>query len=258
MRIALLLCAIVAWTTLALCSEKHGKTTVSGTVVLADDSSRVPGATVLFQSSDGHDFRATTNQVGEYEVALDAMKEYTVTVAGRQLCQVHRPPFLAKSGAALELNFASTICGFIDRVVVVPRNIAHNDNRFYYLPYYPSDDKGYPYWFFEEAISMAADKERWAVVAFGSRTDKGQISYGPFRIRAHTSGGPIFLPVTISFDTYTIRADGAVLDRKANTIKAEGNVNIENGTASSARSESCIMVPLSIEQPSPQACNARH
>jgi hypothetical protein len=252
-RTALVLSAIVACNALALCSDRPGQTTVSGTVVLAEDSSRVAGARVLFQGSDGRNFKATTNQVGEYEVVLDAMKEYTLSVGGQQLCQLHRPAFLAKPGSALRFNFSSSICGIIDGVLIVPPGVAHNDNRPYYRAYCPSDDKNYPYWSFEEGIPLRNENDGWIVIAFGSRVDEGKVRYGPFRMRQHVPGTPLFLPVTISFDTYTIRADTAVLDRRGGVLKAEGHV--EDGTASSAKSQSCVSIALSAEQPRPEMCS---
>lgn len=255
MRKTLIFSAIIACNALAMCSDKPHQAIVSGTVVRAEDSSRVPGAWVLFQGSDGHDFKATTNQVGEYEVVLGATKEYTLSVGGQQLCQLHRPAFLAKPGSVLTFNFASPLCGFIDGVRIVPPGVAHNDNRPYYLAYYPSEDKNYPFWPFEESIPLNNENDRWLVIAFGSRIDQSRVRYGPFRVRQHFPGAAALLPVTISFDTYTIRADNAVLDRKSKTLEAEGHVSIEDGTASPAKSESCVLISLRTEQPRPEMCS---
>jgi hypothetical protein len=248
--------AIVIGFTLPLLGAGSGEsdTKVSGTVsVLTDVPERVNGARVWFLRSDGQTVEATSNEVGEYEVFLRPGYDYTVTVGSKQLCDIHRPPFRPKLGDNLRFDFTTTICGFIDGVISVPPGLKPNDTRPYYRSYYRSSyDKRAPYWFFEESIAFGKEKDRWLVIAFGARDGDTQIRYGPFHSGEYPTKS--VLPVAIRFDTYTVQADAAVLDPKARTLRAEGNVSVADGGSSPPRAASCILLRLDDAKAHLQKC----
>jgi hypothetical protein len=238
--------AIVIGFTLPVLGAGSGEkdTKVSGIVsVLTDVPERVKGAKVWFLRSDGQTVEATANEVGEYEVLLRPGYDYTVTAGSKQLCEIHRPPFRAEPGVNLRFDFTTTICGIIDRTVSVPSGLKPNDNRPYYRPYYRSSyDKRAPYWFFEEGIAFGKEKDQWLVIAFGAREGDKEIRYGPFHFGEYPTKS--VLPVAIRFDTYTVQADAAVLDPKARTLRAEGNVSVADGGSSPPHAASCVVLRL--------------
>jgi hypothetical protein len=170
-RAALVFCVVFASSLLSFCSGGPTDVKVSGTVYVLDDNTAVvPGAIVSFLRSDGQKVKVATNQIGEYEALLENGYDYTMTVAGRQLCEIHRPPFRPRRGSVLKFDFTTTICGIIDGVSQGPRDSRPNDDRFFYRPYYRSSyDSRVPYWFFEESIALGKEEDPWLVVAFGER-----------------------------------------------------------------------------------------
>ena len=257
-RVVILCCAILAWAGLSFCSGGHAAANVSGTVsVLDDDIAVVPGAIVSFLRSDGQKVKATTNQAGKYEVVLDPGYDYTMSVAGQELCEMHRPPFRPRRASALKFDFTTTICGTIDGVFRGESNSKPNDDRRFYRHYYRSSyDPRVPYWFFEESVPFGKAEDSWLVVAFGERDgDQQRVRYGPFRLPHHIPGfAPNRLPVTIRFDTYTVQADGVELDEKTKTLKAEGRVLVSDGLKNPSREASCVVFDLSRTEPFPKQC----
>jgi hypothetical protein len=212
--------------------EPDAKAKVSGSVsLLRDTSAPMPLVAVWFHRSDGQNFRAITNSVDAYELFLDPGYDYTVTAGGDQLCAIHRSVFRPKPGSAFKFDFTTTMCGHIEYRVVgePPSDLKKNDNRLLFRQYYRSSyDRNVPCWFFEETIALGESKDdQWLVVAFGQRDGDAQVKYGPFRVPKF----PIScLPVTISFDTYTVQADSAVFDQKNRTLQVEGDVLVADGT----------------------------
>src|SRR4029077_10212864 len=167
--------------------EPDGKAKVSGSVyLLRDAAAPMPLATVWFHRSDGENFRAITNNVGAYEIVLDAGYDYTVTAGSDQLCASHRPVFRPKPGSALKFEFTTTTCGNIEyRVIGEPAsNLKKNDNRLLFRRYYRSSyDPNVPYWFFEQSIALGeSEDDQWLVVAFGQRDGGGEGKKGPFLV----------------------------------------------------------------------------
>jgi len=236
--------------------EPDAKAKVSGSVyLLRDTAAPMPLVAVWFLRSDGEKFKATTNNVGAYEILLDPGYDYTVTAAGNQVCAIHRPVFRPKPGSALKFDFTTTMCGNIEyRVVGEPRSdLKKNDNRLLFRQYYRgSYDPNVPYWFFEESIAVGESKDDlWLVVAFGQRDGDAQVKYGPFRVPKFPVSR---LPVTISFDTYTVQADSAVFDQKNRTLRVEGDVLVADGTNDPPRKASCVLLDLRKTQPLPTVC----
>jgi hypothetical protein len=113
-----------------------------------------------------------------------------------------------------------------------------------------------PYWFFEECIPYGKEGRRM-VIAFGERSGEGLVNYGPFRVRSQIPGlPPISLPVTVSFDTYTITADSVTVDSKAHRLKAEGFVSVTAGSLAETTNSHLIIMPLADSQPSIAPCQS--
>lgn len=223
---------------------------VSGTIsVLTRDHARVSGAKVWFQRNDGQTFVATTNEIGEYETLLTSGYDYTITIAGKQLCAIHRPSLKPKPGSRLRFDFTTTYCGDIGvRMTGQPSVAGPNDNRPYYRHYYETPS---PHWFFEESLARGEHPNRDLVMAFGTRKGNSQIEYGPFHIRGYPQS---LLPVTISFDTYTVQADAATLNQESRVMTALGHVLVADGSDSQPRTAACVMLRLDDPELHPQAC----
>jgi hypothetical protein len=257
MRVVMVCCAVLG-PVVSFWSPGHADAKVSGTVYVFDgDTAVVPGATVSFLRSDGQSVKVTTNQLGEYEVLLDPEYDYTMAVAGQQLCAMHRPPFRALRGSALKFDFRTTICGIIDGVFVRGSDSKPHDDRFLYRQYYRSAyDSHAPYWFFEESVALGDGDYPWVVVAFGERDeDQHGVSYGPFRIPPNIMKLAKYrLPVTIRFDTYTVQANGVKLDQKTRILRAEGGVLIADGLNDQPPEATCVLFDLSRKEPRPAQC----
>jgi hypothetical protein len=251
MRTVAWVSAVIGLLALSAGSQTKGDAEISGIVSeLTDGLTRVSEAKLLFRRSDGQTVVAITNRFGEYHVHLDPGYNYTVSLTADQLCSSHRPEFHPLPGQILKFDFTTTRCGYIDtRVQSHPgaTGLKPNDNRLYYRLYY---DTPSPRWFFEQSITFGRGAAREMLIAFGKRDGNARVRYGPFHNREYPQS---VLPVVVSFDTYTIRADSVVLDSRTRILRAEGNVSLADGT-SQTRTESCVMLRLDEAEPEPHQC----
>jgi len=106
--------------------------------------------------------------------------------------------------------------------------------------------------YYEESFSLGKSHHRTLIIAFGKRR-KGYvlIEYTPLPSREHPE---YRLPVTISFGTYTLKADGAMLDRRTRVLRAEGHVYVADGTDSPPHTVSCVALQLDDTEPKLQPC----
>ncbi len=226
-----------------LFAENPGNVIVSGTVsVLLDSPERVNAAKVIFRDADGQIVQVTANKIGEYVASLSAERDCTVTVEGASICPIHRPAFRPKGATQLRFDFVTTICGTIDSIQIGSQ-IPESDNfRHYYHTLTP-------HWFFEESLPLQED-HRSLIIAFGSQEQgSDSIIYGPFHIPGYAG----VLPVIVSFGTYTIQGEKAMLNRKSQTLKVIGNVTTEDGSAVHARVDDCEIVTFK-DEPHFQTC----
>ncbi len=251
MRTVALVCAVIGLLALSLGSQGKSYAEISGIVSeLTDGLTRVNGAKLFFRRSDGQTVVTTTNKSGEYHVSLDPGYSYTVSLTADQLCSSHRPEFRPVPGQIVKFDFTTTRCGYIDTRIHPnpgPTGLKPNDNRLYYRLYYETPS---PHWFFEQSIAFGRDPAQELLIAFGKRDGSMQVRYGPFHNREYPQS---VLPVVVSFDTYTIRADSVVLDSRTRILRAEGNVSVADG-GSQARTESCVMLRLDDTEPEPHRC----
>ncbi|HTY85590.1 MAG TPA: hypothetical protein VMB19_15325 [Silvibacterium sp.] len=119
-------------------------------------------------------------------------------------------------------------------------------NRYYRYPYHD-----------EETFDFGPNPTHKLMLAFGIFNQKdGKVTYESLPVPAPPP--PItprnYLPVTISFDTYTITATTVVLDRKTRELRADGTVWIADGSSSPPRLVSCAVVRLDDAEPQVHEC----
>jgi hypothetical protein len=180
---------------------------------------RLSFAKIEFRSADGATVTTTANDFGEYTVSLDAGLDYTITVTAMGFCPAHRPFVRLNAGRAIKFDFIlTTICPG-DRIVWGGDKENRDDLYFASsIPYY-----------FEESLALGKNHGRCLIIVFGTRR-KGQdlieyaslpITHDRVVVAVPFQGPGIHLPVTISFDTYTVRSETAVLDRKTRVLEAQ-------------------------------------
>lgn len=238
-RVCLFVSTMLFWAVLALYAEDNARAKVSGTLfLLRDKHARLGGTKVVFRPTDGTAVEVVSNQVGEYEAFLKEGKDYTVSLVSHGLCNIHRPLFRVKYGAVLRFDFTTTFGQNIG--LVLEQSSVHP---------YPTNELPFCD---EEAVPLGKSHERSLVLGFGMYSKDGTTSrYDGLPVTGKSGSR---LPVTISFDTHTIRADTVLLDRKARVLRAEGNVSTADGTAAAPQAASCVMLRLSDVYPHPQPC----
>ncbi len=179
---------------------------------------RLPGARITFQPENGDPLETLTDGKGEFSISLPANVNYTITVESRGLVPVHRPPFRVKPGTTLKFDFRL--------IIQASENFSRGEDRFHY------DGNVF-------------------IVFYGSREFEDGLTstrYGALRIIDN------LLPVTLSFDVYTIRSDGAFLDQKTGVFQAKGNVLVEDGSGTPPQKASCTVVHPATPVPRIEPC----
>jgi hypothetical protein len=212
---------------------------------------------VEFRSADGDGLErkvaTVTNAIGEYTVLLEPGLAYAVTVAARGFCPAHRPSFRLTQGSAVSFDFTLTIqCPGDLTVVEDPGVVGALDKESSDDAYFAYFASGIPYYFEEDIARAESRRAGNLIIAFGTRR-KGhdRVEYASLPIKGHPETR---LPVSISFGTYTVRADKAVLDRKSWVLTAEGNVSVEDGSNSPPVASSCLTLQLADSELRPQPC----
>jgi len=189
---------------------------------------RVKGATLVFTKADGRVTEATTDQKGEYSLLIDPESRYTVTVKVRHNCWVHRPSFKLTAGARLNLDFTVVFCPYADGEPP-PGTV---------LQHCPPTGMSYR----EDRVPLGGDASDYLIVAFGNcHVENGTVIYKPLAIATYPDA---VLPVTISFDAYTIKADFVELKKAERVLKVTGRVTITDGRNAPSRTASCVSLKL--------------
>lgn len=226
---------------------------ISGTVFVFSGGppARLGGAKIVFQDADGSAVETVTNSTGEYTASLTPGHDYTVSVTSKGFCPVHRPVFRLSPNSIVRFDFTITLLCPGDRIAWSTKHDkterdAERDDLYINssIPYY-----------FEESVTLGTSHLRTLIIAFGKR-NKGdlRVEYAPLPSREHPE---IRMPVTITFDTYTVKADSAVIDRRTRVLRAEGNVYVADGTDSPSHVESCVTLRLDDAEPRVQSCSAK-
>lgn len=239
MRIALLYSFLLLWPPLASCSEAATDATVSGKITVLSNVSVKVGAAVaklIFRSADGQEVVAYPDN-GEYEAVLKGGRAYTAALLSYSLCNIQRPLFSVNPGQRLRLDFTTTLGKNINFHVEDQHVVPHPSREH---PFYD-----------EKTIPVGSDAQNNLIVGFGI-VNVGDTWEKYESLPIGSAGG--HLPVTISFDLYTISADTAVLDKTKNILRAEGNVSIADGTGTPPRTASCVMLLLKEAQPHVELC----
>ena len=226
--------ALLSLITAPLC-KAIDEATVFGTVqTVRGDSPNtvnfVQGVKVTFETKAGKTVTARTNQSGEYKAILPPEIEYTVTVSferERFFSPLHRPGFVPRANAQIRFDFT------IAQIVIVETLYGADGKK---IPY--------PFHYQEHRLPLEGNPQREMIIACGKSTDlsNGGAWYEP--LPSTFRHGQDRLPVTVMFDTYTIRADDVKVSRQTNRLVADGDVIVEDGSDAPPRTESCIVFHL--------------
>jgi hypothetical protein len=210
--------------------------------MMTDTPAGITGARVSFVASDGTVEEATTNKRGEYELLLKPDVLYTVTVRSGPTCELHRPEFRPVSGSIIEFDF------------LIPSEITYVD------------------WEIHGSVPARAklirptpkvpycDEEK---MSFGNPPRNLIIWYGIFRAKQDSDifdSLPVtrfpgkYLPVTISYQTYTIRADKVEFNKKSQELTATGNVSVADGSSPESMLAPCASMRLGDATPHVRRC----
>jgi hypothetical protein len=210
--------------------------------MMSDTPEGIKGARLSFVASDGTVVAATTNNKGEYQVLLKAEIEYNVTVVSGPACELHRPQFRPGSGSTIRFDF------------VVPSEITYVDWDIHGSV--PAGMKSTR----PTAKVPYCDEE---IMSFGKPPHDLIISYGIFRSKQDSDifeSLPMtrfpgkYLPVTVSYQTSTIRADEVEFSRKNKELTATGNVSIADGSSSEPILAPCVTMQLGDTTPHVRRC----
>jgi hypothetical protein len=206
-----------------------GTVNVSGIVSTLDygKPARVRGAIVVFQSIGAESVKVVTNEIGNYTASLMPDRDYTVQVTESGFCPVHRPTFRPIRDSRLKFDFTVTTMCPRDRIAVGSLEAYFSSP----VPYY-----------FEEKVSLGEDVGADSIISFGARRKiDNWVRYGPLRIVHHEH---ITIPVTVSFGTYTVKADEGLFDVAKKVLRAEGNVSVADGGASPPKRVACVTISV--------------
>jgi hypothetical protein len=216
---------------------------VHGAVLMMSDTPEgIKGVKLSFVTSNGTVVETTTNNKGEYQVLLKAELEYNVTVVSGPACELHRPQFRPASGSTIRFDF------------VVPSEITYVDWDIHGSV--PSGTK-----ITRPTVKVPYCDEE--TMSFGNPPHDLIISYGIFRSKPESDifdSLPMtrfpgkYLPVTISYQTSTIRADEVEFVRKNKELTATGNVSIADGSSSEPMLASCVTIQLGDTTPYARRC----
>ena len=216
---------------------------------------RVPGAVVEFRSAGGgdpgHTVAVKTNQLGDYNVLLDPGIDYAVTVTLSYFCPVHRPPFRLSPGPAVRFDFTLTTHHPPTPEIFGELPAPGQPTREMYYDLY----SGIPFYFEEEIPARENSGGPSAIIAFGTRRNgETRRGYASLPIEGHPG---VHLPVTVSFGTYTVRGDTALLDRNTRVLTVQGNVQVEDGRDAPPTAAPCATVRLDSLEVDLHSCQAQ-
>jgi hypothetical protein len=236
-RIVSLIVIVILWPILLLC-EKPTDARIFGAVTVPHDPPlKVNGATIIFHSHDGTEVRAVTNSEGRYETFLETGKEYDVTMSSMGMYTMHRPTFKPAAGVNLKFDFLTAPAANIDVFTNNPSHLHPSET----LPYRD-----------EETVAIGKRPTESLIIAFGIlKREKSRRTYKALPVDGYPKAS---LPVTISFDTYTIHAAKATLDKNSRVLEAEGNVVITDGSDSPPKLLNCMQLRLGDQRPRPRQC----
>lgn len=221
--------------------------TVSGTIATMDYGQRVfvQNVKVRFQDSAGSTLAVTGSETGRYEASLPAGR-YTMTVMKTGFCPAHRPVFQVIANSSVEFDFTLTTECTGDRVAVSCPDVCFDSPNS--DAYFDSPIPAY----FEEKIPFSNKDSGSVIISFGRRRRTGHIfRYSPLTIKEHPG---VNLPVTISFGTYTVKAEEALLDDNLKTMRVLQSVSIADGSSVPPSILSCAVIRLGDRKPKPHSC----
>ena len=167
---------------------------------------------------------------GEYEFVLSP-GVYQIEVGKAGFCTARRAPFIITSTTDARLNFTLASCPIVNSISI-KNNKYEGETDYYQLP------------FKEEILPIIINKQKMSVLfQFNERSvEKNTIKYKGIK------DGNSFSKVMVSFNLLTILANEIIYDKSDNSIKANGDVTIDDGKKS-IHVESIEIKITSIEPP---------
>ncbi len=224
--------------------------TVTGIVEAVQGQAVLPemGARLVF-SGEGKEkeYETEAGNDGRYEIFLPAPDVYRVKMALGN-CYLSRSAFHLKPGEKLEFRFVGVNCPHIEWST---SNIPLQTNRLLLPPEIPPfctfpDDL--PVWYREKRFEADPSSHRPEIVlSFGrcEQSPRGVIYFGvdPSRFPGPLPRptGDLLLPVAITTETFTIRADQVKWPGKGVAFYASGNVTVEDGKGHVAHAQSATL-----------------
>jgi hypothetical protein len=232
---ALLMLAGIAIYAMAGASGSASEGSVAGTVEVIQSGAVVPwGTDIVFSGSGGKEYTTRAGS-GHYLISLPAPDVYRVRMQIGD-CWLSRAAFHLKPGEKLELRFLGVACPSIE---FTTSNIPLEANRPLLPPEVPplcTFPDGLPVWYREQRFKADPFGHRpEVVVSFGRCEQSGEgVTYfdldaSLIREMHPKAAGDASMPVAITTERYTVRADQVTWTSREFNFYASGNVTIEDG-----------------------------
>ena len=208
-------------------SQDLANGTVKGTVMEASRHLLVRNARVTFTPKVGVPISVLTDDNGEFTASLPCVREYSVSVEANGFWPMHRPEFRPRPRRPLKFDFLLSVKANVDTEGIGS----------------PGEALG----FTEDTFNLG---RAHLVVASGRRNLMTLGTTGYHSVP--TENGRF--PVTISFGTYTVKADTANLDQTGMVLTAEGDVVVESGSGAQAERFACVEIRPTESEPKILPC----
>ena len=242
---------------LAATSGLASSGTVVGSVKVVQGQGSLPHiATLVFSGTSG-EHESHTDEYGHYKVSLPAPDTYRVTMLFAN-CRLSRAAFRLSPGEKLEFHFVGVLCptwepqgeNLSDYLVDNAQRLPGTERPKPPPPKIPtlcSPEDELPVWYREQRFASNRSNHRPEVVISYGRCEENPklvtyFSLDP-SLLPHSLPRPagLLLPVAITTETYTVRADKVTRPGRGFTFYASGNVTVEDGRGHLTRAESAML-----------------
>jgi hypothetical protein len=213
MRISFTL-AVVMTFIMSVLSLAQNTARVTGTAFTPYELSEalVPGVRLVFTAGDVKR-EVVTDQQGRYEIGLpEGVYQLSGGLAG--FCKINRSNLSIRTNTETLINVRLIVCGIADGAEVDKNGKVIREIEWLLTPLKT------------ESLTFKTDRgsERQVLVEFASRTDSDQIT-----VYKGTVEGRNNISASIVYGTMAIYADSLVMDKNDLSLRASGNVVVENG-----------------------------
>jgi hypothetical protein len=247
-RTVLIACVIITFGIPEVCGVAHSSElatgSVGGTVKLVWGLQTIPLAGAVVElisiSDEGLKYQASTDSTGRYTIAAPTgtYKMLLSWMGGDDCSEIHRASFRLDAGANLVFGFLVMQCPFSEPVItkelIEKADKKHVETRPPNPMNVPVTEQTEKY---QEQL-IPAEQNRWPeiIVSFGKYDNRpGEIRYFPFHqtlmnpFAIPNPPVPLSLPVTVTVDRYTLRAESVILEKRTMVFKARGQVSVSDG-----------------------------